>query len=133
MLRRRCFWKIITLVPQASYASEAIGLSRAKWLWRKSCIKENGILLNYCTEVFIGRDGFRQRGALRHLSFCGPAQVWPIWPFVWKAWKCVPRICSAPSKIYLLLCRPWFYDCLRSGSQKLRPATPFHPAKRFRQ
>jgi len=40
-----------------------------------------------------------------------------------------------PSKIYLLLCRLWFYDCLRSGTSKLRPAsqirpaTPFHPAR----
>jgi len=30
------------------------------------------------------RDGFRQRGALGRLSVWGPAQVWPIWPFVWK-------------------------------------------------
>ena len=25
------------------------------------------------------RDGFRERGALGHLSFWGPTQVWPIW------------------------------------------------------
>ena len=28
------------------------------------------------------RGGFRERGALGHLSFGGPAQVWPLWPFV---------------------------------------------------
>ena len=28
------------------------------------------------------RDGFRERGALGHLSFWGPTQVCPIWPFV---------------------------------------------------
>jgi len=50
------------------------------------------------------RDGFRERGALGHLSFWGPTQVWPIWPFLWKAWNYVPLMCSAPSKIYLLLC-----------------------------
>ena len=44
------------------------------------------------------RDGFRERGALGHLSFWGPTQVWPIWPFVWKAWKYAPLVCSAPSK-----------------------------------
>jgi len=71
------------------------------------------------------RDGFRQRGALGHHRFWGPAQVWPIWPFVWKAWKCAPRMCIAPSKNDLLLCRLWFYDCLRSGVSKLRPAKRF--------
>jgi len=30
-------------------------------------------------------DGFRKRGALGHLSLWGPMQVWPIWPFAWKA------------------------------------------------
>jgi len=65
------------------------------------------------------RDGFRQRGALGHLSFWSPAQVWPIWPFVWKAWMCAPRMCGASSKIYLLLCRIWFYECLRSGISEL--------------
>jgi len=44
------------------------------------------------------RDGFRERGALGHLSFWGPTQVWPIWPFVWKAWKYAPLVCSAPAK-----------------------------------
>ena len=28
--------------------------------------------------------------------------------------KCAPCMCSVPSKIYLLLCRLWFYNCLRS-------------------
>jgi len=62
-----------------------------------------------------GRDGFRQRGALGHLSFWGPMQVWAIGPFVWKAGKCAPRMCSAPSKTHILWCRLWLYDCLRSG------------------
>jgi len=32
------------------------------------------------------RDGFKERGALGHLSFEGSKHMWPIWPFVWKAW-----------------------------------------------
>jgi len=30
-------------------------------------------------KVHVVMDGFRERGALGHLSFCGPTQVWPIW------------------------------------------------------
>jgi len=63
------------------------------------------------------RDGFRERGALVHLSFRGPKRVWPIWPFVWKAWTYAPLMCSAPSKIYLLLCRLWFYICLKYSTE----------------
>jgi len=62
-------------------------------------------------------DGFRERGALGHLSFWGPTQVWPIWPFVWKAWKYAPLMCSASSKFYLLLCRLWFCNCRRSSTE----------------
>jgi len=51
------------------------------------------------------RDGFRERGVLGHLSFWGPRKVWSIWPFVWKAWKCAPLMCTSPSKIYLLRCQ----------------------------
>jgi len=47
------------------------------------------------------RDRFRKHGALGHLSFWSPAQVRPIWSFVWKTWKYAPLMCSAPSKIYL--------------------------------
>jgi len=46
----------------------------------------------------VDRDGFRERGALGHLSFGGPTQVWPIWPFVWKTWKYGPLMCRAPQK-----------------------------------
>jgi len=71
-----------------------------------------------CLLIFVvaPKDGFRERGALSHLSFWGPTQVWPIWPFVWKAWKSAPLVVSAPSKIYLLWIRPWFYICLRSST-----------------
>jgi len=62
-------------------------------------------------------DGFRERGALGHLSFWGPTQVWPIWPFVWKVWNYAPLFRSDPSKIYLLWCRLWFYVCLRSSTE----------------
>ena len=65
--------------------------------------------------TMLTRDGFRERGALGHLGFWGPTQVWSIWPFVWKAWKYAPLICSVPWKIYLLWCRLWFYKFLRSG------------------
>ena len=65
----------------------------------------------------IFRDGFRERWALGHLSFWGLTQVWPIWPFVWKAWKYAPLMCSVPSKIYLLLCRLWFHNYLRSSTE----------------
>ena len=44
------------------------------------------------------RDGFRERGALGHLSFGGPKHMWPIWPFVWKAWKYAPPMCGAHLK-----------------------------------
>jgi len=63
------------------------------------------------------RDGFRERGALGHLAFWGPTQVWPIWPFVWKAWKYARFICGSSSKTYLLLCRLWFYNCVRSSTE----------------
>jgi len=48
--------------------------------------------------IQVCRDGFRDRRAKGHLSFWGPTQVWPIWPFGWKAWKYVSLTCSAPSK-----------------------------------
>jgi len=66
-----------------------------------------------------GRDGFRERGALGHLSLRGPKQVWPvsIWPFIWKAWTYAPLMCSAPSKIYLLLCRLCFCICLKCSTE----------------
>jgi len=63
------------------------------------------------------RDGLRERGALGHLSFLGPTQVRPIWPFVWKAWKYATVACIVPSKIYLLLCRLWFYNYVRSSTE----------------
>jgi len=69
------------------------------------------------SSLIICRDGFRERGALGHLSFWGPTQVWPIWPFVWKAWKYASLICSASSKFYLLLRRLWFCNCLRSSTE----------------
>jgi len=56
-------------------------------------------------------------GVRAHLSFWGPTQVWPIWPFVWKTWKYAPLMCSAPSKIYLLLCRLRFYNCLSYSTE----------------
>jgi len=58
------------------------------------------------------RDGFRERGDLRQLSFWGLTQVWPICPFAWKEWRHAPLMCSASSKIYILWCRLWF--CIRS-------------------
>jgi len=63
------------------------------------------------------KDGFRYRWALGHHSLWGPTQVWLIWPFVWKAWKYAPLMCSAPSKIHLLWYRLWFYNCLRSSTE----------------
>jgi len=62
-------------------------------------------------------DGFRERRALGHLSFWVPTQVWPMWPFVWKAWKYAPHMCGPPSKIYFLLCRIWIYNCVRSSTE----------------
>jgi len=44
---------------------------------------------------FVSRDGFRERGAPGHLSFGGPKHMWPVWPFVWKAWKYALPMCSA--------------------------------------
>jgi len=62
------------------------------------------------------RDGFGKRWALGHLSFGCPKQVWPIWPFVWKAWKYASLMRSAPQKS-LLLCRLWCYICLRCSTE----------------
>ena len=76
----------------------------ATHLWYKQC-------------TYVGTDGFREHGALGHLSFGGPKQVWPIWPLVWKAWKYAPLMCSSPSKVYLLLCRIWFYICLTCSTE----------------
>jgi len=45
-------------------------------------------------------DRFKERGIRGYLSFSGPTQVWPIWPFVWNAWKYAPLMCSTPSEIY---------------------------------
>jgi len=46
-------------------------------------------------QVSTRREGFRERRTLGHLSFWGPTRVWPIWPFVRKAWKC-----GAPSYVW---------------------------------
>jgi len=48
--------------------------------------------------VPFARYGFRESGSIGHLGFWGPTQVWPIWPFVWKAWKHAHFVCSTPSK-----------------------------------
>jgi len=63
------------------------------------------------------RDGFRERGALGHLSFWGPMLVWPIWSLVLKTWKYAPLPCITLSKFYLLWCRHWFHDCLKSSTE----------------
>jgi len=70
-----------------------------------------------CWRLETSRDGFRERGAVGHLCFSGPTQVWPIWLIVLKAWNYVPVMCNATSKFYRLWCRHWFYDCLRSSTE----------------
>jgi len=45
---------------------------------------------NAVTDSDVGRDGFRERGAVGHLNFWDPTEVWRMWPFVWKAWKYTP-------------------------------------------
>jgi len=100
----------------------AVGNSEAPLLW---------IFFLSWVEYLIGRDGFRERGALGHLSFGGPKPMWLIWPFVWKAWKYAPFMSSAPSEIYFLLCRLWFYICLRSGVSKIQPAGQNRPVARL--
>jgi len=66
------------------------------------------------------RDGFREHGSLDHLSFWGPTQVWPIWPFVWKAWKYAPLVCSALSKS--IFCGVDFRSTIALDlQQKLKP------------
>jgi len=49
------------------------------------------------------RVGFEERWALGHLSFWGPTQVWPIWPFVWKAWK-YALLCVVPPQKSIFCC-----------------------------
>jgi len=70
----------------------------------------------------LDRDGFRKRGALGHLSFWGPTQVWPIWPFVQKAWK-YARLCVVPLQKYIFWL--WFYDGLRSSTDINKPFPTF--------
>jgi len=75
--------------------------------------------------MHIGRDGFRERGALGHFSFWGSTQMWPIWSLVFKAWKYVPLTCNAPWNFCLLWCGLWFYDCLWSVVLKPWPVKQF--------
>ena len=44
-------------------------------------------MLGATDHMKLSRDWFEQRGTLGHLSFWGTTQVWPIWLFVWKAWR----------------------------------------------
>jgi len=49
-----------------------------------------------------------------------PSQMWPIWPFVWKAWKYAPLMCSAPSK-YIFCCADFGSTIALDLQQKLKP------------
>jgi len=60
------------------------------------------------------RDRFRERGALGHLSFWGPRKCDLFGRLSGKRER-MPLLCvCAPSKVYILWFRLWFYDCLRS-------------------
>jgi len=71
-------------------------------------------------KTFAPRDWFRERGALGHLSFCGPTQVWPIWLLVWKALKYAPLVCSALSK-YIFCCADFGSTIALDLEKKLKP------------
>jgi len=67
-----------------------------------------------------GRDRFRQRGALGHLSFGSPKQVWPIWPFVWKAWK-YALLCVVPPQKSIFCCADFGSTFALDVQQELKP------------
>jgi len=86
-----------------------------RWLWLDSWFDK----YDSATSQATGRDGFREGWALGHLSFGGPKQVWPIWPFVWKAWKYTPLMCAPQTSI---VCCADFGSTLALGvQQKLKP------------
>jgi len=62
------------------------------------------------------RNGFRERGALGHLSFGCPKQMWRVWPFVWKAWKYAPLMCAPQTSIFCCAWL-WFYICFRCSTE----------------
>jgi len=98
------------------------------WRGRKNCLAKNKIFIYsflnfyFAPRAYINckgasRDGFRERRALGHCSFWGPMLVLPIWSLVLKTWKYPPLPCIIRSKFYLLWCRLWFYDCLKSATE----------------
>jgi len=72
---------------------------RTAWVWL-NCLRTSVGHFRSCLYKWgMARNGFRECGALAHLSFWGPTQVWPIWPFEWKVWKYAPLVCSAPQNL----------------------------------
>ena len=73
-----------------------------EWLWRRQRSKDQcfqdlaaAVATNPKYEVWT-----LPYPSLGHLSFGGPKQVWPIWPFVWKAWKYAPLMCAPQTSIF---------------------------------
>ena len=84
-------------------------------------IKDNSVRLLVRTRACTDLQGriYGSQGP-SHLNFCGPTQVWPIWPFVWKAWKYAPLVCSAHSKS--IFCGADFVSTIALDLQhKLKP------------
>jgi len=113
-----CIFWMQKFLPKFVLCSQ---MAHKRWmllLWRKlpdiTKIKISTCQITDC-QTSLTRDGLKERGALGHISFRGPTQVWPIWSFIWKAWKYGRFVGSAPSKVYHLWFGVWFCDCLRSS------------------
>jgi len=81
-------------------------------------------LLRYCPQLTVWSNPNAQGrtyGARdpRPSKFLAPhaSVTYFIWPLVWKAWRYAPLMCSSPKKFYLLLCRLWFCNCVRSSTE----------------
>ena len=83
---------------------------RNNWIWRCPIPpyyknKASASLLNnliFCQSIFdpMGRDAFRERGALGHISFWGPTREWPILSLSEKC-ESIPLLCVVPPQRHL--------------------------------
>jgi len=62
------------------------------------------------------RDGFRERGALGHLSFGAPSRC-DLSGCLSEKCERMPLLCVAPPQTSLLLCQLWFYICLKCSTE----------------
>ena len=61
-------------------------------------------------------DEFKERGVLGHLSFWSPRKC-NLFGRLFAMLESMPLLCVVPPQKSLLLCRLWFYSCLRSSTE----------------